>query len=101
MARWNETMTPEEAAQYLRVHPSTVYRNLRSGRLPGAKVGQQWRISKAVLDRYLATREAVSVNDEPTVEELEESKRAWLNYLAGRDPGRSLDELLDELEARR
>lgn len=47
------TMTPEEAAAYLKVNPQTVYRNLRSGRLPGAKVGRQWRIRRMDLDRLL------------------------------------------------
>jgi excisionase family DNA binding protein len=46
-------MNPEEAAEYLRVTPQTVYRRLREGSLPGAKVGGQWRILKEDLDAYL------------------------------------------------
>lgn len=45
--------TPEEASRYLRVHEQTVYRRLRAGKLPGAKIGDQWRIRKADLDEYL------------------------------------------------
>ena len=48
-----EILTLEEAAGYLRVHPQTVYRRLRAGALPGAKVGDQWRLRKADLDEYL------------------------------------------------
>ena len=47
-------LTPEEAAAYLKVNPQTVYRNLRRGRLPGAKVGRQWRLRRSDLDRFLA-----------------------------------------------
>jgi excisionase family DNA binding protein len=47
-------LTPEEAADYLRVNPQTVYRRLRAGSLPGAKVGHQWRIRKVDLDSLLA-----------------------------------------------
>ena len=48
-----QIFTPEEAARYLRVHSQTVYRRLRAGKLPGAKVGDQWRIRKADLDQHL------------------------------------------------
>lgn len=47
-------MSPEEAARYLKVNPHTIYRNLRCGRLPGGKVGRQWRIRKSDIDRFLA-----------------------------------------------
>lgn len=49
-----ETLTPEQAAEFLQVDPETVRRLLRAGRLPGAKIGQQWRIRRSDLDRYLA-----------------------------------------------
>jgi len=45
--------TVEEAARYLKVHEQTIYSLLRSGRLKGVKVGQQWRIHKEDLDEYL------------------------------------------------
>lgn len=48
-----QMLTPEEAAAYLRVNPQTIYRRLRKGELPGAKIGQQWRIRKIDLDAYL------------------------------------------------
>lgn len=49
-----DTLNPTEAAAYLKVNPQTIYRNLRRGRLPGNKIGRQWRIRKKDLDRYLA-----------------------------------------------
>lgn len=47
--------SPEEAAIYLGVHPQTVYKLLRTGELPGIKVGQLWRIPKEDMARYLST----------------------------------------------
>jgi len=49
----SKILTPEEASRYLRVHSQTIYRRLRAGKLPGAKIGDQWRIRKADLDEYL------------------------------------------------
>ena len=50
-------LTPAEVAERLGVHRRTVYLWLRSGKLPGLKVGSQWRIPKeqaaAVLRDYL------------------------------------------------
>jgi excisionase family DNA binding protein len=48
-----DLLTPEEAAIYLRLNPQTAYRLLRSGQLPGVKVGRQWRIRKSSIDAYL------------------------------------------------
>lgn len=48
-----EVMTPDEVATLLRLDRETVYRNLRRGRLPGYKVGNQWRISRDALKQSL------------------------------------------------
>ena len=48
-----EILTPEEVAQLLRLDKETVYRNLRLGRLPGAKVGGKWRTRRVDLDQLL------------------------------------------------
>ena len=37
------TYTAEEIAKYLRVHPYTVKRLARAGKIPGFKVGDKWR----------------------------------------------------------
>lgn len=42
-------LTPEEAAERLRVSVRSVYTYLRSGELPGRKVGGLWRIDEHVL----------------------------------------------------
>lgn len=46
-------LTCDEAAEYLRLHPRTVCRLLQQGKLPGVKIGRQWRIVRADLDAHL------------------------------------------------
>ncbi len=48
-----QIMTLKEVAKYLGVHAMTVYRLLKEKKLPGFKVGGQWRTKKEVLDNYL------------------------------------------------
>ena len=46
-------MTVKECADYLQVHPSTVYRLLKRGTIPAFRVGSDWRFRKADLDAWL------------------------------------------------
>lgn len=51
MAEDHEVLTTEEAAALLRVSTKTVLSLVRSGKLPGEKVGRAWRFPKRdVLD---------------------------------------------------
>ena len=50
----NELLTVEEVADFLRTTPNTIYRWLRAGKLPGVKLGKEWRIRQEVLDSRLA-----------------------------------------------
>jgi excisionase family DNA binding protein len=42
----------DEAARFLRIHPSTVKRYARTGRLPGFRVGNRWRFRPSELDDW-------------------------------------------------
>ena len=48
-----EYYTPEEIAESLRVTRRTVYDWLKSGRLPGLRVGRSWRINREALLAFL------------------------------------------------
>jgi len=48
-----EIMTPKEAAEYLGVSKPTIYKLLRQRKIPARRLGYQWRIRKAVLDKFL------------------------------------------------
>lgn len=46
-----DVLTADEVAEYLRIHPYTVRRLARAGKLPGFRVGGQWQFNKIELDR--------------------------------------------------
>ncbi|NLN07523.1 MAG: helix-turn-helix domain-containing protein [Firmicutes bacterium] len=50
--------TVDEIAEILRTTPNTIYRWLRAGKLPGVKLGKEWRIKKETLTALLAESNA-------------------------------------------
>jgi excisionase family DNA binding protein len=51
-------MTLDEVAQFLKVHPSTVYRLLKQHSIPAFKLGSDWRFNQESIERWLETMEA-------------------------------------------
>jgi excisionase family DNA binding protein len=49
-------MTTAEVADYLRVHPSTVYKLLRQHNIPAIRIGSDWRFNKLELDKWMARK---------------------------------------------
>ncbi len=49
-------MTVRELSAYLRVHPSTIYKLLRRGELPGFRIGTDWRFNAEVIDKWCLER---------------------------------------------
>lgn len=45
-------VTVEEAAERLNLHPKTVLRYIRDGRLKAARIGKSYRIARADLDAF-------------------------------------------------
>jgi excisionase family DNA binding protein len=45
-------LTVNALARYLKVNPGTVYRLLKAGKLPGFRVGSDWRFRREVIDRW-------------------------------------------------
>ena len=45
--------TPEEVAELLRVHRTTIYRLIDSGEIKATRIGGQWRISESALTELL------------------------------------------------
>jgi excisionase family DNA binding protein len=54
MADDPEILTPQEAADFLRVPLLTVQRQAKAGRLPGRRIGREWRFSRSVLIEWMA-----------------------------------------------
>jgi len=46
-----------DLSKYLRVHPSTVYRLLKAGKLPAFRIGSDWRFNVEEIDRWRVERE--------------------------------------------
>ncbi len=53
-------LTLEEVADYLRVHPSTIYRLVKKGKLPAFKVGSDWRFNLAAIESWRSQAELSS-----------------------------------------
>ena len=49
----NDILTLEEVASYLRLTPQTIYKWAQEKRIPGAKLGKEWRFRKSIIDRWL------------------------------------------------
>ena len=45
-------LTVRNVAEYLHVHPSTIYRLLKSKQLPAFRVGSDWRFNREEIDRW-------------------------------------------------
>jgi len=54
-------LTAKEAAEYLKLAERTLVRLAHEGKIPGVKIGGQWRFRRALLDEYLDTLAAESV----------------------------------------
>jgi excisionase family DNA binding protein len=50
-------MTLEEVAEFLRVHPSTVYRLLKGRNIPAFKVGSDWRFNIESIEKWVVNLE--------------------------------------------
>jgi len=48
-----DVMTIDELAAYLKLSKSSLYQFARAGKVPGVKIGQQWRFHKDVIDAWI------------------------------------------------
>lgn len=57
-------LTVLEAAKYLKLGRSTVYRLANEGKLPAHKFGRQWRFDAAELDEWMKSGKFASLDEE-------------------------------------
>ncbi len=48
-----EILTTKEVAEYLHIHPFTVHKLAREGKIPAFKIGTDWRFHKNYIDRWI------------------------------------------------
>jgi len=84
----SRTITVEEAANRLQVKPNTIRAWIKHGRIPGRKIGRVFRIPEQALDLL------ISGTDKPLVQSAHLDALSLLGKY--RQPGRSLDDILNE-----
>lgn len=53
MPKHKEILTTKEVAEYLNIHPLTVHRYAREGKIPAFKIGTDWRFHKKYLEKWI------------------------------------------------
>ena len=61
MATEPEVLTVKDVSDLLRVHPSTLYRLIRQGKIPSFQIGADWRFLRHRLVRWMAERQSIGV----------------------------------------
>jgi len=62
MLKSKEILTAKDVAEYLHIHPLTVHRYAREGRIPAFKIGTDWRFHKKYIEKWI--KQKVSSNSE-------------------------------------
>ncbi|TYP58549.1 MEDS domain-containing protein [Thermosediminibacter litoriperuensis] len=65
-----ELLTVEEVAKILRTTTNTIYRWLRAGKLPGIKLGKEWRIRKETLASKLNETNSTSIKGQRFLDKI-------------------------------
>lgn len=53
MDKSKEIMTTKDVAEYLNIHPLTVHKYAREGKIPAFKIGTDWRFHKKYIERWI------------------------------------------------
>ena len=52
----DEIMTVKEVAEYLRIHPSSMYKMLKKGEIPSFKVGTDHRFLRPAIEAWMKAK---------------------------------------------
>jgi len=67
----DKLLTTEQVAELLQVHPFTVLKYIKSGKLKAIKLGRVWRIRESNVERFLEERSMASKEPKETTENPE------------------------------
>jgi excisionase family DNA binding protein len=51
-----EVLTAKEVCALLRIHPSTLYKLTKQGRIPSFRIGNDWRFRTELIERWMAEK---------------------------------------------
>lgn len=57
MTKAKQVMTVKEIAEYLSVHPMTIYKYVQDGKIPAFKIGASWRIRRDSIKKWMDENE--------------------------------------------
>ena len=57
MTKPKQVMTVKEIAEFLDVHPMTIYKYVQDGRIPAFKIGASWRIRRDSIKKWMDDNE--------------------------------------------
>jgi excisionase family DNA binding protein len=63
MTKAKEILTAKEVAEYLNIHPLTVHRYAREGRIPAFKIGTDWRFHKRYIEKWIKQKVSSNFTD--------------------------------------
>jgi excisionase family DNA binding protein len=63
MFKNDEILTTKEVADYLHLHPLTVHRYAREGKIPAFKIGTDWRFHKKYIERWIKQKLVYNFQD--------------------------------------
>jgi len=74
MQKEKEILTTKEVAAYLNIHPLTVHKYAREGKIPAFKIGTDWRFHKKHLERWIKEKSVYHLRDSETKKSLLDEK---------------------------
>jgi excisionase family DNA binding protein len=59
-------LTVAELSEYLQIHRTTIYRMLRQGKLPGFRIGSDWRFSLEAIEQWQRDQTKIDAGSQMT-----------------------------------
>jgi len=57
MTKLKEVMTVKDIAEYMDMHPMTIYKYVKEGNIPAFKIGSSWRIRRESIQKWIKENE--------------------------------------------